>query len=99
MSGGMMPKRKGYEYERELVNGFRDHGLKCSRVPLSGAGEEKGDIRLTCGWGQNLKGEAKRRKTLPAYLNPGEHDFTIFRQDRGETLVLVRLSLFKDLVQ
>lgn len=96
---GMMSKRKGYGFERELVNGFRDSGFECRRIPLSGAGEEKGDIELTCGWGQKLKGEAKRRACLPAYLQPGSHDFTVFRQDRGETLVLVRLSLFRELCQ
>lgn len=99
MPGGIRSKRKGYEFERSCVNAFRDHGLTCRRVPLSGAGDEKDDIVLTTGWGQQLRGEAKIRKALPAYLNNPTCDFTIFRQDRAQPLVLISLDLFKDLCQ
>jgi hypothetical protein len=70
-------------------------------VPLSGAGEEKGDIRLKTGWGQQLKGEAKARGKLADWIVNalGEHDFLILKQDRGETLVMLRLPLFADMAQ
>ena len=73
----------------------------CKRVHLSGAGEEKGDLRLVTGWDQTLKGECKSRAKLADWIVNalGEHDFLVLKQDRGETLVMVRLSLFRDLVQ
>jgi Holliday junction resolvase len=101
MTGGLAPKRKGYCFERECVNDARTYGLECSRVPLSGAGEEKGDIRLHTGFGDLLKGEAKRRKKLADWIVNalGEHDFLIMREDRGETYVLIRSKLFFELCQ
>lgn len=98
---GRSVSRKGYVFENESVKFLRAGGLECSRVPLSGAGEEKGDIRMKCGWGQTLKGEAKRRGKLADWIVDalGEHDFLIMRQDRGDTLVMVRLALFRDLCQ
>jgi hypothetical protein len=68
---------------------------------LSGAGEEKGDLVLETGWGQKLKGECKSRGELAKWIVNalGEHDFLILKQDRGETLVMLRLPLFGDLCQ
>lgn len=100
--GGKAPKDKGYRYENELRLEFIDFGLQCRRVPLSGAGDEKGDLVLTTGFGATYRGEAKRRKTLPSYLttalNNG-HDFTVFREDRGRSFVLITLERFKELCQ
>jgi hypothetical protein len=75
-------------------------GLDCKRVPLSGAGDEKGDLRLITG-GTDLKGECKSRGELAKWIVNalGEHDFLVLKQDRGETLVMVRLSLFRDMAQ
>jgi Holliday junction resolvase len=100
-SGGRSPKQKGYRFENELRLSFIEHGLACRRVPLSGAGDEKGDLCLTTGWGETLKGEAKRRATLPSYLTSAlsQHDFTVFREDRGETYVLITLQRFKEMCQ
>lgn len=99
--GGLSPKRKGYSYERETVNFMRDGGLECRRVPLSGAGEEKGDVCVKASWGQILRGELKRRKCLPVWITRalGTHDFMAMRGDRGESLVVIRASLFRDLLQ
>jgi hypothetical protein len=98
---GSSVSTKGYEFERSTVNDFRACGFECSRVPLSGAGEEKGDIRLKTGWDQVYKGEAKIRKSLPSYLTTAldAHDFTVFREDRGKSFVLITLERFKELVQ
>jgi Holliday junction resolvase len=102
MPGGSGPKNKGYRYENELRLEFIAHGLACRRVPLSGAGDEKGDLVLTTGFGPLYRGEAKRRKCLPSYLtsalNNG-HDFTVFREDRGQSFVLITLERFKELCQ
>jgi hypothetical protein len=98
---GRSVSRKGYVFENTTVNYLRGRGLDCSRVPLSGAGEEKGDIRLKTGWNQLLKGECKSRGKLADWIVSalGEHDFLALKQDRGETLVMVRLPLFADLAQ
>jgi hypothetical protein len=101
VAGGRAPKQKGYRLENGTRLYFKERGLECRRVPLSGAGDEKGDLCLTTGWGQSLQGECKSRKALPAWIVNalGEHDFLILKQDRGETLVMIRLPLFADMAQ
>jgi hypothetical protein len=100
-SGGRAPKQKGFRLENSTRIYFKDRGLECYRVPLSGAGIEKGDLCLTTGWGQKLKGECKSRGELAKWIVNalGEHDFLILKQDRGETLVMLRLPLFADMAQ
>lgn len=97
-------RNKGCGYERELVNAFKDHGLTSQRVPLSGATTyAKGDVEVVAGFDGKTKfvGECKRRRQLPEYLVNalGENDFAAFRQDRGETLIVVRLQTFAELLQ
>jgi len=91
---------KGRRFEYEVRDDFVASGLPCRRVLQSGSGIEKGDLVLTCRFGEQ-RGEAKRRRTLPAYLtealNQG-HDFAVFREDRGQTFVLITLDRFKQLV-
>jgi hypothetical protein len=101
MAGGRAPYQKGFRLENGVRKYFTERGLKCRRIPLSGAGEEKGDLVLETGWGQALKGECKSRKQLADWIVNalGEHDFLILKQDRGETLVMLRLPLFADMAQ
>ena len=100
-TGGRSPKQKGYRLENSTRIYFKERGLECRRVPLSGAGDEKGDLCLTTGWNQQLQGECKSRGKLPEWIVNalGEHDFLILKQDRGETLVMLRLPLFADMAQ
>lgn len=91
---------KGRRFEYEVRDDFINSGLSCRRVLQSGSGIEKGDLVLTCHFGEQ-RGEAKRRRTLPTYLTEAlsqGHDFTVFREDRGETFVLITLDRFKQLV-
>lgn len=101
MAGGRAPYQKGYRLETSVRRYLQERGLECHRVALSGAGPEKGDLCLTTGWGQQLKGECKSRKELAAWIVNalGDHDFLILKQDRGETLVMLRLPLFADMAQ
>ena len=101
MSGGRAPYRKGYRLENSVRCYFVERGLKCRRIPLSGAGEEKGDLCLTTGWGQVLKIECKSRRELAKWIVEalGDHDAVILKQDRGETYVLTRLTHYADLLQ
>jgi Holliday junction resolvase len=90
---------KGRSFEYEVRNAFTDCGLACRRVYGSGSGIEKGDLVLTLACGKALKGEAKRRARLPSYLTSAldQHDFTVFREDRGNTFVLLTLDRFKEM--
>jgi hypothetical protein len=100
-SGGRAPAQKGYRLENSTRIYFKERGLLCRRIPLSGAGDEKGDLCLTTGWGQQLKGECKSRKELAKWIVEalGDHDAVVLKQDRGETYVMMRLPLFGDLLQ
>jgi hypothetical protein len=101
MSGGRAPAQKGYRLENQTRLYLCEAGLDCKRIPLSGAGDEKGDLRLITGWGQTLKGECKSRAELAKWIVNalGDHDFLVLKQDRGETLVMLRLALFRDMAQ
>jgi Holliday junction resolvase len=101
MSGGRAPAQKGYRLETSVRRYFEERGLECYRVPLSGAGREKGDICVTTSWGQKLKLECKSRKELAKWIVEalGEHDAVVLKQDRGETYVLTRLPFFADCLQ
>lgn len=101
---GKMSRTKGAVYERELVNDFRARGLSAQRVPLSGATEyAKGDVEVTAGYdGKTIyRGECKRRAALPEWIEKalGENDFLAMREDRGTTLIVLRLDTFGDLLQ
>jgi Holliday junction resolvase len=101
MSGGRAPAQKGYRLETSARLYFQGRGLECYRVPLSGAGREKGDLCLTTSWGQKLKIECKSRKELAKWIVEalGDHDAVIIKQDRGETYVLQRINTFADMCQ
>ena len=101
MAGGRAPYQKGYRLETSVRKYLQERGLECHRVALSGAGPEKGDICMKTGWGQTLRIECKSRKSLARWIVEalGDHDAVILKQDRGETLVMIRLPLFGDLCQ
>jgi Holliday junction resolvase len=92
-------KIKGNNYERELVAQARDKGLESERAYASngrslGESEEVDLIISGC------RVQAKRRKALPAYLALNEGvDAVAFRQDKGSTLILLRLDDFLDKVK
>ena len=90
---------KGRAYEYELRDTFTAAGLSCRRVVQSGGGVEKDDLVLTTGWGEEYRLEAKRVAKIPAYLDNPQCHATVFRMDRGDTLVLIPLSRFVELCQ
>lgn len=101
---GKASRDKGANYERELVNAFKKRGLQAQRVPLSGATEyAKNDVEVIAGYDGKTRycGEAKRRAGLPKFFVEALDgaDFAAFRQDRGETLIVLRLDTFADLLQ
>ena len=90
---------KGRKYEYELRDTFIAAGLACRRITQSGGGVEKDDLVLTTGWGEEYRLEAKRVAKIPAYLDNPQCHATVFRMDRGDTLVLVPLARFVELCQ
>jgi hypothetical protein len=90
---------KGRAYEYEVRDTFSDAGLSCRRVTQSGGGTEKDDLVLTTGWGEEYRLECKRVAKIPAYLDNPQCHATVFRMDRGDTLVLVPLARFVELCQ
>jgi hypothetical protein len=99
--GGKSPARKGYRLENSTRLYLCERGLDCKRIPLSGAGDEKGDLRLVTGRDQTLKGECKSRGELAKWITTAltGMDFVVLKQDRGEPIVMLRLPLFADLCQ
>ena len=82
-------KVKGNSFERELVTKAKEAGLDSQRAwGSNGASLGKHpEVDLTI---DVYDIQAKRRKTLPGYLQVPECcDAVVFRQDRGTTLVLM----------
>lgn len=100
---GRLSRDKGNGYERELVNRAKEYGLPAQRVPLSGATTyAKGDIEITPQFADRpWVGECKRRAALPVWIKAalGGNDFLAMRADRDETLVVLRLDTFLELLQ
>ncbi len=89
-------KKKGYTFEKELVDFFTAKGVESVRAWGSN-GAALGlppDVDLTAA---ACRIQAKRRRALPSYLQiPEGADVVAFRQDRGPTLILMRLEDFAD---
>lgn len=101
---GRGQRQRGDRFEREIVQAFKDRGLESIRVPLSGATEyAKGDVEVVANFPGKPRyvGECKRRKNLPEWIVNalGENDFLALREDRGTTLIMLRLDMFGDLLQ
>jgi hypothetical protein len=99
--GGRSPKVKGYNFENECRHAALAKGLHARRVPLSGAGEEKGDLCITSSFGKVYRCELKRRKCLPEWIVKalGDHQLMVMRGDRGQALAVLPFADLLDLLQ
>ena len=92
-------KRKGSEWDRQIVRLARERGLEAERAYASN-GRSLGctdDVDLVI---ESWRIQAKRRKALPSYLKvPPGCDCTVFREDRGEPLALVPLSTLLGMIE
>jgi len=92
-------RRRGFGFERELVNQARESGLTAQRAYGSN-GEALGhhaEVDLVVG---DKRIQAKRRKHLADYLLPSENvDAVAIRQDRDQTLVVLTWWEYLDLVK
>jgi Holliday junction resolvase len=86
-------KQKGNRFERELVKYLETYGIN-SRRAWGSDGRALGmheEVDIVAG--EDIRIQAKVRKKLPNYLLPNkEVDLQVFKQDRGEILVLMRLD-------
>lgn len=87
-------KRKGTDFERQCVNKLKDIGVNARRVPLSGAGHEKGDVIFEKVKGVFTAIECKWRKSgfKQIYDWIGPFEYLIIKADRKEPLWVVRES-------
>ena len=87
---GKLSRRKGFNFERELVNEATKKGLIAERAYGSN-GRALGEAEQVDIVVQGMRIQAKRRKSLAAYLKiPAGADAVVFREDRGDTFVLMR---------
>jgi len=97
----MNPSRdKGTRFERELVEALRSAGLDALRVPLSGAQRGfNGDVVINTTTGRIIF-ECKVRRTgfKKFYEWLSDVKYLVFKQDRQEPLVAMRLATFLDLL-
>ena len=86
-------KQKGNRFERQVVELCRIWDIFCKRAWGSN-GEALGmHSEVDCVIDDDFRVQAKVRKKLPAYLIPSEEvDAVVFKQDRGEVLMLIRFE-------
>ena len=94
---------RGNRYERELVNEFKDAGVPAERT-WGSDGRSRGliaEVDLILETKQGVKyGQAKRKKRIPAYLEPVDGiDIQVIRADRSESLVVMRISDYISLIK
>jgi Holliday junction resolvase len=98
MSGGRSPKQKGTRFEVECVKAAQAHGIEAKRAWGSN-GKALGlteEVDVVIG---SLTGQCKRKRAVATiYRPPDGIDLALFREDRGETLVMMRYEKFLDLL-
>lgn len=87
-------KNKGNGFEREIVNDARDLDLQAERAYASNGKSlgqhEEVDVMI-----EGFRAQCKRRKALGELYKPNDNvDLQIFREDRGDTYVMMRYDLF-----
>ena len=96
-------KQKGHGFERELVGTLRALGYEAERAWGSNGkalGEAEDVDVVFAGLGLPRKRvQAKRRAKLASYMKPSDTvDMVMMREDRGETLVVMRLEDMLDML-
>lgn len=91
-------KRKGNNFEREIVNEATDKGIPAQRAYASN-GKSLGlteDVDCTVG---DFAVQAKRRKRIANYLKPsGGADIQVLRADREQAYAVMPYELFLTLI-
>ena len=91
-------KAKGYGYERELVYALKQFGCTSIQRAFGSDGRAMGeaaDIDIKAEINDIvLKVQAKRRKSIPKYLQPGYANVVAVREDRGNTNLIIDINFF-----
>lgn len=91
-------KRRGFGFERELVNEARAAGLSAKRAWGSN-GQSLGCDESVDALIAGYRVQAKRRKRLAGYLQiPDGCDVVAIREDRGQPLILLPYARFLELI-
>jgi Holliday junction resolvase len=93
------PRRKGKRYEYEVLWELLNIGVDAKRIPLSGSSWIKGDLIIVTGKSRSFVAECKRRARLPFSDWLKGVDLLFAREDRGETMVMMRMDLFSKLLK
>lgn len=102
--GGRSSKIKGARIEREIVQRFKDAGLRAQRIDarLGQFGADKShDVDVyRPGRDAPFCGEVKGRKQFPAWLIEwlGENDFLVLREDRRDPVYVLPERIFIELM-
>lgn len=97
--GGRSARVKGFGYEREIVKEVENYGLRAKRAYGSNGQamgqHEECDVLI-----EGIPFQAKRKKSLAAYLKPCEHvSGQVFREDRGVSYVLLHASAMWEVIE
>lgn len=91
-------KRKGNSFERELVALAKDWGLSAQRAWGSNGKSmglhEEVDCKI-----EEYTIQAKRRKKIASFLKCENTDIVAFREDRGNTYMLMDIDVFLTLLK
>jgi len=92
-------RTKGFGYERELVHYFQQSGIPAKRAYASN-GEALGHHATVDVLAGGKRIQAKRRARIAAWMKPSEYqDAVVVREDRGESLVILTLAEYANLVK
>ncbi len=102
---GKPSRDKGARRERQIVNLFREWGLRAERVPLSGAvryQDNGGDVDVYKKTGRDAPFvcEVKGRRQFPSYLYEwlGENDILVMCGDRVEPVAVMPMRVLRELL-
>ena len=96
-------KNKGNSYEREIVNLAKSWGFADSERAYGSNGRAMGeheevDVKIV-GNNVTVTVQCKRRKKIASFLKCEHSDVVMFREDRGDTSVLMPIDFFLTLLK
>lgn len=95
-------KRKGDNFEREIVRAAEEKGIPAQRAFMSDGralGESKG-VDVALGQQGEWRAQCKRRKSIAKYLHPPDGcDVAVIREDYGDALAVLPYDLLLELIR
>jgi len=98
-------RRKGDRFEYEVVHDFQAAGIDARRAfgsngeSLTTADGERCNSDVDVLVAGRIRAQLKRRRSIASYLQPPpDVDIAVVREDRGESLVVMRLRDFMRLL-